>query len=130
LTKDFGDRVIELYTEIGQQLIILLAPDYLWIAEDDEYEEHLEPNDILARHLKVIYWANYFGPGYLDESGRKSFLEAPVGIAKPIQGGIWYQLHKHFEDVKLETVESIESQVLAHFSHLNLDRVQWKYRSG
>lgn len=130
LTSKYGERLMQLYVTMSPDLIRLLAPDYVWISEDDEYADHVGGRDILARRFNVIYWANYFGPGYLDEHTQRVFLNAPVGIARRLEGGIWYQLHENFETVDSKAVEHIEGQVMSYFSGLNLDRVQWRYRAG
>lgn len=127
LTLKYGEIVIQLYVSIAQTLISALAPDYVWIAEDDEYEDHVGGRDVLAHRFDTIYWANYFGPGYLSQDVEELFLTAPVGIVRRLGGGLWYQLHEHFETVPEQAVEEIEEQIKAHFKVLKLNRVQWRY---
>ena len=127
LTRKYGEELIQLYVSMGKLLVRSLAPDLLRIAEDDEYSEGYTKDDIIARRVKIIYWANYFGPGYLDDATLNLFLNAPVGNVESYQDGIWYQLHPLFEDVNIEEVESIEKEAKLYFKPLNIDQVQWKY---
>jgi|GEM_PF-6403210 len=131
-TLIYGEKVMQLYSVIGQRLIELLAPDYLWMAEDDFDAplDFLYGRDILARRLETIFWINYFEPSYLTPEAESLFLNAPVGIVKHMADGIWYQLHEEFETVPWQEAERIEEQVKFHFSSLNLDRVQWRFMPG
>lgn len=121
---------MQLYATMGERLVKLLAPDYVWIAEDADHQEHIHRQEVLAHYFDTIYWANYYCPGYLDKNTEKLFLNAPVGLVQHLEGGIWYQLHKNFETISNEEATRIEEEVKSYFSELNLGRVQWRYMAG
>lgn len=129
-TKNYREDVMQLFAAMGKRLVQWLAPYYVWIAENADHQEHIHRQEELSHNFDTIYWANYFGPGYLSPEVDELFLTAPVGIVRRLEGGLWYQLHEQFETVPEQEAEKIEAQALAHFKYLNLDRVQWRYTSG
>jgi hypothetical protein len=125
----YRESLMQLYVAMSRTLITLLAPDYVWISEKDENQTSITGSQVLAHQLEVVYWANYFGPNYLAPEIENGFLNAPVGIAKRLEGGIWYQLHEYFEVLDTELARQIEDKATSYFKSIfNLDSVQWLYK--
>jgi len=126
----YAESLMQLYVVMMRQLARVVEPWYGWIAEADEYDEHIRGQDVLDRKVNAIYWANYYGPGYLRPSLEHLFLTVPVGHVQHLGKSMWYQLHDKFEAVSDAEVSSIEQQVAAHFRSVSVDRIQWKYRAA
>ncbi|MCL4264507.1 MAG: hypothetical protein KJ069_14885 [Anaerolineae bacterium] len=127
IVTSYREKIVQIYVQIAQTLIPMLSPDHVWIAEDDDYAVNLRPKDILARHLKVIYWANYLSPDFVSEATKSLYLKSPVGICRPLADGIWYQLHEQFDTLSSQKIKQIEEEALRYFNRLNIERVQWVF---
>lgn len=125
--SSYREQVMQVFVMIAQELIGQLSPSHVWIAEDSDYVVNISPRDVLARRLKVIYWANYFSSEFLTEGAKNIILESPVGFSKSFADGIWYQLHPHFDPVDHQEIKLIEDSTKAYFSSLGVTRIQWLF---
>jgi hypothetical protein len=66
-----------------------LRPKYGWIDESSGNEP--TSKDIAATKLQYIFWANFFGPEYVERYGRDFLLNAPGWKVEELDdGGILY----------------------------------------
>lgn len=88
-----------------------LGPAYGWV---DEVGTRLpKEEDVAARKLKYTFWANFFGPPYVERYGRDFLLGAPGWRVEELSdGGILYVLSPSF--VNLWQVVR-ENEVLGYF---------------
>jgi hypothetical protein len=121
--------LMDLYTKMALFLIPLFEPDYVAIYEIDfGYEEFVQARDVLQRKIKFIYWANYFAPGFLNKEQEAVFSNAPIGIAKLSENGLWYYINEDFSAFPDEEMLAIEKKANKYFSKFfNLTRVQWRF---
>ncbi|MBI4317573.1 MAG: hypothetical protein HY675_03705 [Chloroflexi bacterium] len=91
-----------------------LGPAYGWL---DEVGERLyRGQDVPARKLAYIFWANFFGPPYVEKYGRDFLLGAPGWRVEELSdGGILYVISPSF--VKLWEVVK-PKQVLHYFQQV------------
>lgn len=82
----------------GELIHADLGPTYGWI---DEVGTRLHSTrDISARKLEYIFWANFFGPAYVERYGRDFLLGAPGWRVEELDdGGILYVLSPSFVDL-------------------------------
>jgi len=79
------------FLDIGKGLYEVLRPSFGWI--DFDYGLRTTHEDIEALRLPVIYWANFFGPAYVNRIGRAHILRAPAwAIEELSDGGLLYVL--------------------------------------
>lgn len=79
------------FLDIGKGLYEVLRPSFGWI--DFDYGLRTTHEDIEALRLPVIYWANFFGPAYVNRIGRDHILQAPAwAIEELSDGGLLYVL--------------------------------------
>lgn len=84
-------RYSRFFLDIGKGLYEVLRPTFGWI--DFDYGLRTTHEDIEALELPVVYWANFFGPAYVDKIGRDKILTAPAwAIEELSDGGILYVL--------------------------------------
>lgn len=84
-------RYSRFFLDIGKSLYEVLRPTFGWI--DFDYGLRTTHEDIEALELPVLYWANFFGPAYVDKIGRDKILTAPAwAIEELSDGGILYVL--------------------------------------
>jgi len=75
----------------------LLRPARGWI---DEYGDNMPSGKRVARfELKYIFWANFFGPSYVEQFGRHFLLNAPGWRKEELEdGGILYLVTEKYSD--------------------------------
>jgi len=84
-------RYSRFFLDIGKRLYEILRPTFGW--SDFDYGLRTTHEDIEALQLPVIYWANFFGPAYVDKIGRDKILSAPVWRIEELpDGGLLYVL--------------------------------------
>ena len=125
--KERIEKITGLYVQMARALLPELNPEYIWIAEDDEYYPNVSAKDVLDRKIPIIYWGNYYSNDFLTKTARRIFLEAPVGIVEDLQTGIWFQLREDFEKVSYQEVIQIEETVMEHFASLRTLGIQWRF---
>jgi len=84
-------RYSRFYLEIGKQLYEVLRPTFGWI--DFDYGLRTTHEDIEVLELPTLYWANFFGPAYVNKIGRDKILGAPAWTIEDLaDGGLLYVL--------------------------------------
>lgn len=84
-------RYSRFFLDIGKSLYEVLRPTFGWI--DFDYGLRTTHEDIEALELPVVYWANFFGPAYVDKIGRDKILTAPAWTIEELaDGGLLYVL--------------------------------------
>jgi hypothetical protein len=84
-------RYSRFFLDIGKRLYEILRPTFGW--SDFDYGLRTTHEDIEALRLPVIYWANFFGPAYVDQIGRDKILSAPAWAIEELpDGGLLYVL--------------------------------------
>ncbi len=80
---------------LGECLYPRLRPKYGWI---DEMGSNVPgATRIMKTGLKYIFWANFFGPAYVEMLGREFLLAAPGWKKQELEdGGILYVLTKSY----------------------------------
>lgn len=131
LIEKYPGLVMNLYLDLAHYFIGQLSPEYVWLAaDDDKYQTSAVPwgINVINKQIKVIFWANYFGPGYLSADDIDIFLKAPIGILRPFDNGFWYQLHENFQALSDEEMLDIEDKAMNYFSkYFKLELVQWRF---
>lgn len=80
-----------LFLDIGKSLYEVLGPTFGWV--DFDYGLFTTHEDIEALELPTLYWANFFGPAYVNKIGRDKILSAPAwAIEELADGGLLYVL--------------------------------------
>lgn len=99
------------FLQFAQLIYPHLEPAYGWI---DEVGTRLHrTRDVPSRKLEYIFWANFFGPPYVERYGRDFLLGAPGWRVEELRdGGILYVLSPSF--VNLWQVVR-EKEVLDYF---------------
>ncbi len=105
------DSATSSFLRFAELLYPHLGPEYGWL---DEVGERLHrEQDVPARKLAHIFWANFFGPPYVERYGRDFLLGAPGWRVEELSdGGILYVLSPSF--VNLWQVVR-EKEVLDYF---------------
>jgi hypothetical protein len=84
-------RYSRFFLDIGKRLYEILRPTFGWI--DFDYGLRTTHEDIEALELPTLYWANFFGPAYVDKIGRDKILSAPAWAIEELpDGGLLYVL--------------------------------------
>lgn len=84
-------RYSRFYLDIGKALYEILRPTFGWI--DFDYGLRTTHKDIEALELPTLYWANFFGPAYVNKIGRDKILSAPAWRIEELpDGGLLYVL--------------------------------------
>ena len=84
-------RYSRFFLDIGKRLYEVLRPTFGWI--DFDYGLRTTHEDIEALELPTLYWANFFGPAYVDKIGRDKILSAPAWAIEELpDGGLLYVL--------------------------------------
>jgi hypothetical protein len=82
------------FLEIGKKLYEVLGPSFGWI--DLYYGLLTTHEDVESLSLPRLYWANFFGPLYVEKIGRDKLLNAPAWkIEELVDSGILYVLASH-----------------------------------
>ena len=105
------DRATSSFLEFAELIYPHLGPEYGWL---DEVGERLHrEQDIPGRKIAYLFWANFFGPPYVERYGRDFLLGAPGWRVEELSdGGILYVLSPSF--VNLWQVVK-EKEVLDYF---------------
>jgi hypothetical protein len=90
-TEKNPSRYSRFYLDIGKELYKVLRPSFGWI--DFDYGLRTTHEDLRALNLPTLYWANFFGPEYVDKIGKSKILGAPAWKIEQLdEGGILYVL--------------------------------------
>jgi hypothetical protein len=108
---------LELYAqnllELAQSLYLQLSPIFGWVDEDEATGRWIR--EALAVKLKVIGWANFFGPAYVEKFGRKFLMGLPGWKVKELEdGGVFHQLTPSILASDEEDVQQLQDQVIAY----------------
>jgi hypothetical protein len=101
-------RYSSFFLDIGRKLYEVVEPSFGWI---DQYHGWTTTHeDIESLNLQMLYWANFFGPKFVQKLGRDRILNAPAWrIEELADGGMLYLLAPHLgqsdEHVPLESVK-------------------------
>lgn len=89
-----NSRYCTLFLELGKHLYEVVKPSFGWI---DLYHGWTTTHeDIESINLTHLYWANFFGPRYMECIGRDKILNAPAwDIEELSDGGLLYLLAPH-----------------------------------
>jgi hypothetical protein len=81
----------KIYLEIGKALYTIIQPTFGW--SDLDYGLRTSHEDIESLALPHLYWANFFGPAYVEKLGRSRIMSAPAWQIQELgDGGILYVL--------------------------------------
>jgi hypothetical protein len=82
------------FLDIGRHLYQLVQPTFGWI---DQYHGWTTTHeDIESLQLRHLYWANFFGPRFIENFGRANLLNAPAWRTEELpDGGILYLVAPH-----------------------------------
>lgn len=81
--------------EIARGLYSSLRPEYGWI--DVCADEAVPVKTLRVREIAYIFWANFYGPEYVDKYGKDFFLKAPGWCKEELDdGGVLYITCKDF----------------------------------
>lgn len=79
------------------------------------------PPILLTKYLPDLYWANVFGPAYLELFGHETVLATPAAVVEPLRDDLVYlQLTPEITDVR-DRPEAFETARLAAKQHLGLE---------
>jgi len=100
----------ELLLAIGLELYNILNPTFGWI--DFNFGIFTTHEDIESVKLPVLYWANFFGPRYVDKLGKARIESAPSWKVEQLaDGGYLYVLSSGLGlsryDVSSEKIKAI-----------------------
>ncbi|WP_448600889.1 hypothetical protein [Thermoflexus hugenholtzii] len=104
------EKYARFYLDIGKGLYTILQPTFGWIEWDLEWLP-TRHEDIENLRLPALYWANFFGPPYVQKLGREKILKAPAWRIEELpDGGLLYILASSpgwcKEQVSLEEVKA------------------------
>jgi len=78
-------RYSRFFLEIGKTLYEVLRPTFGWI--DFDYGLRTTHDDVESLRLPVIYWANFFGPAYVNHLGQDYIRRAPAWAIEELSDG-------------------------------------------
>ena len=108
-TEDLLRMSIELYVLISPSYgSIHRTQDALEMAtvHDPKYGKTIVPTD-LKRGLPGVFWANFFGPEYVELVGRQRLLSAPCKVARELpDGGVLILLASSPLALPIETIRA------------------------
>jgi hypothetical protein len=97
--------------DLGRRLYPDFRPRYAWIDESSGNEPETE--EIKATRLQYIFWANFWGPAYVERYGRDFLRGAPGWRVEDLEdGGILY----------VTTASYVEWWLMARLEHLDPQR--------
>jgi hypothetical protein len=97
--------------DLGRRLYPDLRPRYAWI--DERSGNVPEDSEIAAVRLQYIFWANFWGPAYVERYGRDFLRGAPGWRVEDLEdGGILY----------VTTASYVEWWLMARLEHLDPER--------
>ena len=87
---------VQLMRKLGMEFYDYLQPWYGWL----DYDQH----DFLSfeaiserKELDTLYWANFYGPQYIEKYGLNTFQKSPCWKKEELpDGGIYLQLSEYF----------------------------------
>jgi hypothetical protein len=104
-----NERLSSYFLELGRKLYMIVKPSFGWI---DQYHGWTTTHeDIESLSLRLLYWANFFGPKFVQKLGRDKIMNAPAWkVEELIDGGILYLLGPHLgltdQHVPIERVKT------------------------
>jgi hypothetical protein len=88
--KYHRDYYAQLLLLFAKELYAILHPVFGSI---DFCSKHTREKDVQALEIPHIYWANFFGPEYVEKYGKEYFLNAPGWLHEELDdGGMLYVL--------------------------------------
>lgn len=99
--------------ELALSLHPHLSPSYGWIDEDDATDRWV--TEAIAAKLKVIGWANFFGPSYVNKYGRDFLLGLPGWKVEELaDGGVFHQLTPSIVASDRKAARQLQGQVIEY----------------
>jgi hypothetical protein len=90
-----------------------LSPRFGWVDEDESYGRHAE--ETVAMKLKVIGWANFLGPAYVESFGQEFLMGLPGWKVEELDdGGIFHQLAPSIVTSDAAGAQELRDQVIEH----------------
>lgn len=80
------EHYASLFLDLGKTLYKSLTPDFGWL-DICEPAGYTTQDEIDALALSHIYWANFFGPGFVRRLGTKRLLDAPAWSVEELGDG-------------------------------------------
>ena len=84
------------YLEVGKRLYSIVQPAFGWIERVSPMKclpGYTEFSDVEDLAVPMIYWANFFGPEYVDKLGKEYLMNAPGWKVEELKdGGVLYVL--------------------------------------
>jgi len=88
--KEFQEYYAQLLLRLAKELYTILHPVFGSI---DFCSNRTREKDVQALEIPHIYWANFFGPEYVEKYGKEYFMKAPGWLHEELDdGGILYVL--------------------------------------
>lgn len=90
-----------------------LSPSYGWVDEDEAEDRWV--TEAIAAKLKVIGWANFFGPPYVNKYGRDFLLGLPGWKVEELAGGgVFHQLTPSIVASDRKAARQLQGQVIEY----------------
>jgi len=90
-----------------------LSPSYGWVDEDEAEDRWV--TEAIAAKLKVIGWANFFGPPYVNKYGRDFLLGLPGWKVEELaDGGVFHQLTPSIVASDRKAARQLQGQVIEY----------------
>ncbi|RME10853.1 MAG: hypothetical protein D6802_08310 [Ardenticatenia bacterium] len=102
----------QLMLRLGKALYTILHPVFGSI---DFCSNRTREKDVQVLEIPHIYWANFFGPEYVEKYGKEYFLKAPGWLHEELDdGGILYVLAPVMAR-RVKGYKALTEEVKAHF---------------
>jgi hypothetical protein len=99
--------------ELALRLYPQLSPNFGWVDEDESYGRHAE--ETVAMNLKIIGWANFFGPPFVEKYGREFLMGLPGWKVEELNdGGVFHQLAPSILASDQQGVQQLQKQVVEY----------------
>lgn len=99
--------------ELALSLYPHLSPSYGWVDEDEATDRWV--TEAIAAELKVIGWANFFGPTYVNKYGRDFLLGLPGWkVTELADGGVFHQLTPSIVASDRKAARQLQGQVIEY----------------
>jgi hypothetical protein len=94
---------------VGIEMYKILEPEFGWIERLGQ-RGYTSKKDVSALSIPHIYWANFFGPEYVEKYGLEFFQNAPGWRKEVIDQGFLYVLSPHMGTKRRDTIgEEVKS---------------------
>jgi hypothetical protein len=120
------EPLMQFYVSFSRDLTSIFDPTHSWISEIDEYIPKIVREPKVNSPVNIIFWSNFFSNENNTEEFFHSILNAPVGISRDENGGVWFQLHQNFLTVDRELTVEIINEVSDYFSRFGIEHVLWR----